>query len=188
MISQKQKLREKYKAVRSRLSSAQRKSAALCIAQLVLLLPELARAKTVGIYLAKGPEVETLPILKKLLSLKKTVAAPRADLKRVRLNFFKIRGLKDCGKGAFDILEPRKSCPPVPAAKIDLLLVPGIAFDRKGQRIGYGKGFYDRFLKRAGRALTVGLAYHKTLVRAVPHDGKDVPVSVVITEKGLTRV
>ena len=187
MISQKEKLRLKYKRLREKIPAAAKKSASRRIARKFFLLPEVRKAKTIGIYIAKGPEAGTLSILRKLLTLKKKAAAPKVGPKH-QLNFYQIRGLKDCKKGAFEILEPKSRCPLVSPKDLDLILVPGIVFDREGYRLGYGKGFYDRFLKKNSSLLSIGLSYERTYVPKVPHDRKDVPVSIVLTDKAVHRV
>lgn len=180
----KERARKKYKALRSNLTPARASGAAKKIAAEFLRLPQVKKAGTVGLYMSKGSEVDTSPILRKLLASKKKVSIPRTDLKKTSLRFFRIEGLKDCRPGFFNILEPRPGCRPVLSSEMDLVVVPGIAFDRKGWRIGYGKGFYDKFLNASPRLFSIGLSYARTLARSLPHGRLDRRVHCVVTEKG----
>ena len=88
--------------------------------------------------------------------------------------------------GAFNILEPSGDINPADPAQLDLVLVPGVAFDRDLYRIGFGGGFYDRFLPRLGaHSLKIGIAYQFQLVSKVPRDTHDIPLDGVCTEQGL---
>ena len=183
----KERLRSRFKRVRMDLTDRYRRTAARDIHRHLLNLPEVKSAKTVGVYLSKEPEVDTLRLLKRLYHRKKVVAAPR--VRGETLRFFRIRkGLKDCQPGHFSVMEPKPGSPEVPAKKIDVLLVPGVVFDREGHRLGYGKGFYDRFLGRNPRLISIGLAYDKTVVPVLPVDKRDIPVAFVVTEKGVLRI
>ncbi len=187
MKKSKNELRKKFRELRDRLPFSYRKGANGKIARNFLaVLKELPQVKRVGVYVKTGSEVNTIPIIEELLKLKKTVAAPNVVPKNILLRFRVLKhGLKDCIFGEYNILEPSSKCPLVPIQKIDLFLVPGIAFDLQGHRIGYGKGFYDRLLKKLPLAITVGLSYHKTFLKKLPHDSRDIPMEFVITEKGV---
>ena len=84
--------------------------------------------------------------------------------------------------GKFGILEPIEAMK-IPWKKIDLVLVPGIVFDKNGHRIGYGLGFYDKFLKKVPKAIKIGLAFDFQIVDKVPREEHDVPVDLVVTDK-----
>jgi len=87
----------------------------------------------------------------------------------------------------FGMAEPAADLPIVPAGAVELVLVPGLAYDRQGWRLGYGGGYYDRFLARFN-GISVGVAYQALLLESVPHSGYDVPVGWVVSETGLLRV
>ncbi|RLF39548.1 MAG: 5-formyltetrahydrofolate cyclo-ligase, partial [Thermoplasmata archaeon] len=91
-----------------------------------------------------------------------------------------IENLDDLERGAFGILEPQNK--KIYTGDIDIIIVPGIAFDFRGYRIGYGKGFYDRFLRGAD-ALKIGIAYDFQIVKQIPEDDGDVPVDIIVSEK-----
>lgn len=91
-----------------------------------------------------------------------------------------------CARGAYGILEPKPERP-VPPEKIDCILVPGCAFGRNFHRIGYGKGYYDKYLPLAARAVTIGLCYELCLVKWLEAEEFDVPDDLIVTEKGVLR-
>ena len=72
--------------------------------------------------------------------------------------------------------------------KIDLLIIPGIAFDLKGYRIGYGKGYYDRFLSLGKSKCIMGLSYESQIINEIPNNEHDIPVDIIITEKRIIRI
>ena len=73
--------------------------------------------------------------------------------------------------------------------KLDLVIVPGIAFDKKGHRIGYGYGYYDRFLKTIKKkAVKIGLAFDFQLIESIPEEEHDVPMNIVVTDKEILRI
>ena len=182
----KETLRAKYKALRDRLPASYRKEAARKIAQKLFSSPQWKRAKAVGLYISSRSEVDTTDIIKRALAEGKLVRAPKV-LSDTKMRFFEITGAKDLKKGSFGIPEPKLSCKKVGCSTLDLLIVPGIVFDKKGYRLGHGLGYYDRFLPRAFRAFKVGLSYGRTLVASLPHDAKDRPVQAVITESGIIK-
>jgi 5-formyltetrahydrofolate cyclo-ligase len=84
----------------------------------------------------------------------------------------------------FGMAEPAADLPVVPADEIELVLVPGLAYDRQGWRLGYGGGYYDRFLAGFG-GVSVGVTFHDLLLDTVPHSGYDLPVGWIVSETGL---
>jgi 5-formyltetrahydrofolate cyclo-ligase len=86
----------------------------------------------------------------------------------------------------FGMAEPAAVLPTVPPGQIQLALVPGLAFDRRGWRLGYGGGYFDRFL-RDFSGVSVGITFHALLQESLPHDRFDVPVQWIVTEKGIIR-
>lgn len=186
---EKRKLRKKFKRLRDQIPLSFHKSANREIVRRLFQIPELKKAKVIGIYLNKGSEVRTIPILKKLHALEKTVVAPRVTKGTRHLRFCQLkRGLEDCHLGTYDIQEPNLYCPIVPIAKIDCLIVPGILFDTVGYRIGYGGGYYDTLLKRVPNVLTIGLTYEKTFLSLIARSATDSPVQIVLTEKRVHRI
>lgn len=132
-------------------------------------------------YMSLADEVSTRRMIRRALSLGKRVLLPRLEKNRIRP--FEIRDpKKDVAPGRFGILEPKKGWDPVPLGQIDLVVVPGVAFDSKGNRLGRGGGHYDRFLKRIkGRIPIVGLAFRLQKLRALPVSSRDIPVTTLIS-------
>lgn len=139
---------------------------------------EFASARTVGTYYAIGSEVRTSFILDAARKMGKKVALPRIEGERMVFYEFTDGELVE---GKFGIKEPRPSSP---VDNIDLVLVPGIAFDYKGCRIGYGKGYYDRFLSMQ-HCFSMGLAYSFQVVEELPRGRFDRRISSIATENGV---
>ncbi len=142
------------------------------------------RAKRILCYVAVDGEVETRPILAQALADGKQVAVPVTNPRRKTILPGKIRNVaRDLTRrGAFGIPEPKRR--PVPLKALDLVIVPGVAFDRQGRRLGRGGGYFDRFLARIPASVPrVGLAFRFQVVKSLPRESHDQPVSRVITEK-----
>ena len=140
------------------------------------------KADHIALYYGIAPEVLTRPFLKTILRGKK-VYLPKVGpggkgmtLRRVLL----CPG--DLVKGAYGIMGPRASCPRRSASRMDLIIVPGVAFDRQGGRLGRGAGFYDRLLRTAGKVTKIGLCFKEQLVKKVPMTKRDVRMDRVITD------
>ena len=139
----------------------------------------------VMLYLSMRSEVETDGLLERLLHAGKQVCAPVVDMERLRLIPRRIQDEKtDLVLHRYGMLEPSPACPIFPITQLQLIVVPGIAFDRKGYRLGYGKGFYDRFLADCPHAIPIGLAYQIQVVEDTFPEAWDVPVQHIFTEIG----
>jgi 5-formyltetrahydrofolate cyclo-ligase len=119
----------------------------------------------------------------------KTVVVPYMDSARIHL--FRLESLDELAPGQFGILEPRRELRNAPGksvdpARIELVVVPGVGFDRQGGRVGHGRGYYDELLKRIRPEVPrIGLAYECQLFDAVPMLPHDVPMNRVITEQAV---
>lgn len=173
-------LRNLFRAVRRLMPPEEKQKADRIICDNVMTRPEWRKAEIICLYMSLPEEVDTKPLLAAALTEKKQVVFPRVDHERLVL--YQIRSIKDFTRGAYHILEPKKSIPLVDPASVDLFIVPGVAFDLNGYRLGHGKGYYDRLL--AGISVPIlGLAYEIQIVAEVPHTSYDVPMTAVITEK-----
>jgi 5-formyltetrahydrofolate cyclo-ligase len=144
-------------------------------------------SKSVFIYVSMGNEVPTHAIIKNALARGKTVSVPRVE-QGTQMCAVPIKNIEqDLKPGKLGILEPKLYFHPVSETCIDLIVVPGLLFDRSGYRIGYGKGYYDRYLNGVERnspyCRTIGLAFHNQIVQRLPRDSHDKPVMLIITEK-----
>ena len=146
---------------------------------------ELNRADAVLTYLSMRSEVETGGLLDYLLIQNKIALAPVMDTKQRTLTPHRITDAKtDLVLHPYGMYQPnRETCPPFPVDQIDLILVPGAAFDPKGYRIGYGAGFYDRFLPQCPQAAWIGLAYEAQIVTNTFPQTWDVPLHQILTER-----
>jgi len=134
-------------------------------------------AKRVGSYYPIGSEVLTQNIMQELLSEGKEILLPKVV--EDNLEFRKIKDFKSLEKGNFDIMEPKDNC--LASENLDVVLVPTIGIDRNGLRLGYGYGFYDRFLSK-NNVLTIALTFAKQIIKSIPHLDNDVKIDWIVTE------
>lgn len=140
----------------------------------------------VMVYLSMKSEVKTQALVEYLLNTGKTVAAPVADDDKGILIPRSINNVSsDLVQHRLGMLEPNENCPVFPSKDLTHIIVPGIAFDLNGYRLGYGKGFYDRFLPSSPKAITIGLAFHTQLVENTYPQTWDIPMKYLCTENGL---
>jgi len=176
-------LREEALAARIALDPEARRVLSLAIAERVARLPEFRAAAVVHAYVgARDGEVETRDLIARALRAGRRVICTRVVRHPRALEHYEITGLDELAPSAGGLWEPDPArCRRADPAEARVVLVPGLAFDRAGGRVGYGAGYYDRFL--AGlRATTVGLAYSLQLRDAVPREPHDVTLDLVITE------
>lgn len=145
---------------------------------------KMNRADTVLIYLSMRSEVETDGLLDYLLTQNKIALAPVMNMKRRTLTPYRVvDAKKDLLRHPYGMYQPnRETCSPFPLDQIDLIFVPVAAFDPQGYRIGYGAGFYDRFLPRCPQAVWIGLAYEVQMVADTFPQAWDVPLHHILTE------
>lgn len=133
-------------------------------------------------YVSLPDEVETWRLIEYMLEHGKHVVVPRVS--GARLQLAEVRDpARDLAPGAFGVWEPRRGTRrTVPLRDLDLVLVPGLAFDRAGNRLGRGRGYFDRLLARAPRSLhTIGLCFRFQLLDRLPTNAHDRPVHAVLT-------
>ena len=147
-----------------------------------LRLPSFDSARCVLLYSSKGGEVHTDGIIRSALSLGKKVALPVTIREGNSLELYEIKSVDELAAGAFGILEPARSPERrVQPEEVDLVVVPGVSFDRRGHRLGYGMGYYDSLLKKV-KGCKIGLAYDMQMVEHVPDEPHDVAVDMVVTQ------
>ncbi|MEE8450645.1 MAG: 5-formyltetrahydrofolate cyclo-ligase [Thermoguttaceae bacterium] len=156
----------------------------------VLSLPEYVDARTVMCYVDVRDEVRTRPLLSAALNAGKRVVIPYC-VAGDRLELFRMESLDELAVGTFGILEPTDAWRDredrrVDPLELDLIVVPGVAFDRRGGRVGHGRGYYDRLLQQARPDTTlVALAFECQLVEEVPMQPHDVSMDMVVTETAI---
>jgi 5-formyltetrahydrofolate cyclo-ligase len=149
----------------------------------ILSLQEYFRAGCIALYAPVHQEVDTSKILAASFEAGKRVLYPALCDKQ--MVFRLVKGLDSFQEGAFGILEPCTTGAEHQADEADLIIVPGVAFDRSGHRIGYGKGYYDRFLQHPGRkARLVGFCHDFQLIdKAIPADSHDIQMDIIVTDR-----
>jgi len=165
--------------MRNRLNHPEIAKKSKTIQEFVIKSKEFESAKVVGTYYALGSEVTTELIIKCATILGKKIALPRVE--EDKITFYELSSTKSLIRGRFGILEPQ---PYEQMNDIDILIVPGIAFDKKGNRLGYGMGFYDRLLS-CKRTFSIGLAYSFQLLENLPHDKYDKRLNAIASEDGI---
>jgi 5-formyltetrahydrofolate cyclo-ligase len=184
----KRAVRERIVARRDRLSGATRRAHSARVLDHLVTLPELRTAAAVMCFASFGSEVDTAPLVRWCLDQGKRVALPRIVGRRHMEAFWVTDPAADLEGGSFGIPEPRAGLPQALPEAIDLIVVPGSAFDRSGDRIGYGGGFYDTFLPRLRpQTPRVAVAFELQLVDDVPAESHDLGVDVLVTERGVLR-
>jgi 5-formyltetrahydrofolate cyclo-ligase len=147
----------------------------------LMALPEFIEAKTIMFYASFDGEVNTFDMMKEALKLDKTIVLPAIESKTIIPR--KIKCLDGLVTGPFGILYPDPEVSPSAAlCDLDLVIVPGLAFDKDNNRLGRGQGYYDRFLSRLPLQLTsLGLAFDFQILDKLPHQSpNDIPVSKVL--------
>ena len=181
----KAKLRKKILDLRALIGNDMSEMASQSTWSLLQKNTDFKKSGVVAAFASIRGEIDTYPILEGVLSTGKRLALPHVSKDKTQLRFYEVKNLNTLTPGEFGILCPE----PVHAVamdKIDLILVPGLAFDLKGYRLGFGKGYYDRALPNLRPdALSVGLCYSFQLVDTVPAGTHDIPVKALLHEKDL---
>jgi 5-formyltetrahydrofolate cyclo-ligase len=180
-------LRREIIARRDALDAATRTSASHRITGHILTLECFQRARCVLAYASMGSEFYTSALLSQVMA-KKKLALPtvdRVDKAARTLQLYFVQNLEtDLQPGVWGIREPRADCcVPAPLDEIDLVLAPGVAFTQRGERLGYGGGYYDQLLARfLPRPVVIAAAFAMQMVADLPSGATDLPVDYVITE------
>ena len=145
-------------------------------------------SKNIFIYISYDSEINTKEIINKSLIDNKKIYVPRTEFKTRLMDAVEITSLDDLIESEYGILEPSIDEPHIEPNELDLIVVPGVGFDRNGGRMGYGAGFYDRYFKKISKdkmkkIVKLALAYDFQILEDVPMNEQDVPVNYIITEK-----
>jgi len=156
--------------------------------QLLISLEEFSGANCIALYAPAHKETDTAEILEAAFAAGKRVLYPAVCGER--MVFRQVEGLRSLAEGSFGILEPCPTGVDHHADEPDLIVVPGVAFDLNGHRIGYGKGYYDRFLQHPGRkAHLVGLCHDFQLIDgAIPAEEHDIRMELIVTDRRIIHV
>ncbi len=155
-------------------------------------IPEFQKAKVLYLYVGKSTTAEVLTnnIITDRLTAGKRVFLPKTLVQAHDLRFGEIHEFpRDTVIGAFNVLEPRAGCYPEHPPEPSCIIIPGVAFDARGNRLGYGQGYYDVFLARLkGRVPIIALAYDLQIIpEELPHNHHDIPLDILVTESRVMR-
>jgi 5-formyltetrahydrofolate cyclo-ligase len=191
MIEDRQHLRRRILAARDGLPVAARREKSRAVLDNFLRLPGMQEWSTLFIYVHFRSEVETVELIKECLGCGMRVAVPLVDASARRMLPLLIRDpAKDLAPGYYDIPEPDPArALPVEPKEIDAAVIPGSVFDIHGGRLGYGGGYYDRFLANdAPQAKRIGFAFEMQVVDKVPLESHDQLLDILITEKRIVNI
>ena len=153
-------------------------------------LPEFITARKIFFYASFRSEVETLSMIEESLKMGKQIVLPKVDKKTHRLILYEIKNVSELSPGYMGIPEPSLSDDRlVNLNDIDLVIIPGAAFDYSGNRLGYGEGYYDILLSEGKRKIPIiALAYEEQLVDKIPSETHDVKVDMIVTDKRVIKI
>jgi 5,10-methenyltetrahydrofolate synthetase len=180
-LDKKTAIRKTVLALRNGLTLAQKWEQEKQIVENVLDSPEFEMYQAIYTYVGMGSEVDTRVLIKKALALGKKVACPKIE--DGEIEFYYINGLEDLLHGSFGIPEPIGE--QLAMDENALVVVPGIAFDYGKQRIGYGKGYYDKYLAKYPWYKTIGLAFQIQIMDSLPSESFDIALELIATEEGV---
>lgn len=151
-------------------------------------LNEFKQSKVIATYVSMIDEVQTERIIRTALNSHKRVLVPVVDPRNKRLIFSEIYDISELAVGHFDIREPRPEfVRPVDLSEAEVIVVPVVAWDERGFRIGNGGGYFDKALALLKENLTVGLAFEAQKVNRVPEENFDIPLKTIITESRILK-
>jgi len=188
VTAHKERLRDELRSRLGRVAPSEARDAAARAAERLMHLPELVGARRVLTCLSFGAEIDTWELVERLLASEREIYVPRADPRDGQLHVHRypceLRTLE------FGLRQPPRGTPELAIGEIDsaidVVLVLGLGFDRRGFRLGHGSGYFDRFLARH-RLFAVGLAFDLQLLDELPRAPHDVPLAAVVTERGVWR-
>ncbi len=186
VAERKRELRKELKKRRKRLAEEYKKSADRQIFRHIISLPEYQNAETIFCYVGTEEEINTRPVLERILSDGKRLGVPRCIGKGV-MEVCMVSHLDQLKPGMYGILEPDESCTQIPPEEVDLAFVPCLSCSRDGRRLGYGGGYYDRYLTQT-TCRKIALCQEKMLEDEIPVRGWDLRMDKVVTEKCIYNV
>ncbi|MEG0691953.1 MAG: 5-formyltetrahydrofolate cyclo-ligase [Oscillospiraceae bacterium] len=184
----KKALRLKYRTIREVMPLPEKQQFDLQIFDRLTNFCEYQKAKIILIFVSTQIEVDTIKIIEQAFKDGKKVAVPKCLDKNGRMAFFVIRSFDDLKRGHFDLLEPdEKTAPMLVDFSLSICILPGFAFDASGYRIGFGKGYYDRFLQKYS-GIKIGICYNSCIADSLPHGRYDVSANFIVTPKYILTI
>ncbi|MBW2579248.1 MAG: 5-formyltetrahydrofolate cyclo-ligase [Deltaproteobacteria bacterium] len=182
----KRRLRRQMSLLRNDVTAADSERAGELAARALIDLDLAKRAERIALYAALPYEIPTRILFDAVIEKTGAALLPRTT-DPIGLEFFAVERWEELRPGAFGVLEPQSDATAVRLRPDDLVVVPGVAFDEAGYRLGHGKGYYDRaFAAELGDSPTlVGFGYEFQIVEAVPHDERDRQMDAIVTDQGV---
>lgn len=172
----KQEMRRKMLALRKALGEEEKKLQEEKLYQKLFRHSKWKQAETIGITISVNRELNTYPVIYKAWEDNKKVAAPVVNYETKQLDFYYFGSFKECRSAAFGLIEPVSASDMFcPAEQLDLIITPGLAFDKEGYRIGYGGGFFDKLLERTD-SYALSMSFDFQLMDGLPTESFDQPV------------
>lgn len=192
IYEEKKKIRKEILSFRNNMNQDEKNKKDTIIKEKFLDSDYYKKSKNIFIYISYGSEINTKEIINIALNEGKSVFVPRTVFETKAMDAVKINSLDNMKKVKYGALEPSEEEPYISPDDLDVIVVPGVAFDRDGGRTGYGAGFYGRYFKkisknRAKKIKKVALAYDFQLINNIPMNDKDVRIDCIITEKEIIR-
>jgi 5-formyltetrahydrofolate cyclo-ligase len=180
----KSRLRNKLRLILKAMRASERRRRSRKILKRLLATSVFKKSKNIMTYISLPEEVQIRELIPRALRLGKNLFVPYIHKRRKQIQIYQLKkGLAELRKGSYGILEPQPSkARRGKASEIDLVLVPGLAFDRRGRRLGRGGGYFDRFLAKMKRAQKIGLAFREQMIKKVPASPHDIHMNKVITD------
>ncbi len=183
--TEKARIRQEVLRTRDLLDTKTRQVKSSLVTERLLLLPAFLQAKSIFFFVSFRSEVSTISLIKEALRMGKRVALPRVERKHRALDLYEITDMSEIAPGCMGIPEP-------PAAEerkrgindMDLVIMPGAAFDASGNRLGYGGSYYDRLLAGLDKKIPlVAIAYDEQIQDSIPAESHDIRVNIIVTDK-----
>ena len=187
-MKMKDRLRKSIEKKRNTLSTSEVLEKSSRIKKRIFEMDLFRDAQTILFYVSYGNEVYTHDMIKESISLGKTVVVPKSVTKNNALILSRLTDWNNLEVGAYNILEPKQeSIEQVDVESIDLIIVPGVVFDESGNRIGHGKGYYDRLLNDSRNIPSIGLAFEFQIVENIKSEQHDEKIDIIITEDRIVK-
>ena len=178
-------IRKRMKQLRADMTRTERFEKSMLIFEQLITVPEFKRADRIYTYVSMDNEIDTIMLIDYSLSLEKRVFVPRVSGKD--MEFYEISDISELSPGYMGIYEPDINGKEPDYSRTGFMCMPGLAFDREYNRIGYGGGFYDRYLSVENKLYKAALAYEAQLLESIPAQDGDVRPDMIVTEESIYR-
>lgn len=182
---QKKQLRNELKRLRSLLSESDRQNMSQQIANFLPKITEFNQAKTVFCYISYLDEVETHPLISAFLQQDRDLAVPKI-INKTEMQAIHLSNFSELEPDRLGILTPKSS--QIATKPFDIAITPGLGFTEKGDRLGYGRGYYDRWFSENTVKTKIGVAFEVQIVDELPLEETDLPLDIIVTEKRIINL